>query len=144
MLESKLNVWIEVHNEELKKLKDEINDFEIENLIKCKECKECKSFLEEHLEDLIPLDLRIMYHFMNPENRYKENNYNINLDRVPISTFLKCNENIDKDLVATRIEILINKKLLEDFSYKAVCTPTGALRPRISELGMKLMKYIIK
>lgn len=144
MLESKLNVWIEVHNEELKKLKDEINDFEIENLIKCKECKECKSFLEEHLEDLIPLDLRIMYHFMNPENRYKENNYNLNLDRVPISTFLKCNENIDKDLVATRIEILINKKLLEYFSYRAVCTTTGALRPRISELGMKLMKYIIK
>ncbi|MDK0552864.1 hypothetical protein [Clostridium perfringens] len=141
MLESKLNVWIEVHNEELKKLKDEINGFEIENLIKC---KECKSFLEEHLEDLTPLDLRIMYHFMNPENRYKENNYNLNLDIVPISTFLKCNENIDKDLVATRIEMLISKKLLKDFSYRAVCTPTGALSPRISELGMKLMKYIIK
>ncbi|MDU6209457.1 MAG: hypothetical protein E6624_09970 [Clostridium perfringens] len=94
--------------------------------------------------DLTPLDLRIMYHFINPENRYKENNYNLNLDRVSISTFLKCNENIDKDLVATRIEILINKKLLEDFSYRAVCTSAGALSPRISELGMKLMKYIIK
>ena len=45
MLESKLNVQIEVHNEELKKLKDEINGFEIENLIKCKDCKDCKSFL---------------------------------------------------------------------------------------------------
>ncbi|MDH5064033.1 hypothetical protein [Clostridium perfringens] len=140
MLESKLNTWITVNKEELEKIIDKIDGVEIENLIKH---DGCKKITEEHLEDLIPLDLRIMYHFMNPENRYKENNYCIGIEMAPISTFFKCNANIDKDLVEERIEKLIDKNMLEDFAYKTICTPEGALSPKVSAQGMNLMQCIL-
>lgn len=101
-----------------------------------------------YIEELIPLDIKLLYHFMNPEERCIEKG--VNTSRygmgLPLNAFYECNKesNIDTNLVLMRMDNLIAKNLLNDFNYNVSCTPEGILSSRLSDLGKEFMEYITK
>lgn len=101
-----------------------------------------------YVDELIPLDIKLLYHFMNPEERCKESGVNTSTYYMgsPLSTFWDCNKDskIDRSLVLMRMDDLISKKLLSNFSYNASCTVQGMLCSRLSEIGNEFMRYITR
>lgn len=102
----------------------------------------------KYVEELIPLDIKILYHFMNPKERCIEKSVNMSSYFMgsPLMFFYDCNKdgNIDSNLVTMRVDNLISKNLLNNFSYNASCTSDGMLSSRLSDLGKEFMEYITR
>lgn len=102
----------------------------------------------KYVEELIPLDIKILYHFMDPKERCIEKSINISSYFMgsPLTVFYDCNKdgNIDSNLVTMRVDNLISKNLLNNFSYNASCTSDGMLSSRLSDLGKEFMEYITR
>lgn len=102
----------------------------------------------KYVEELIPLDIKILYHFMDPKERCIEKSINISSYFMgsPLTVFYDCNKdgNIDSNLVKMRVDNLISKNLLNNFSYNASCTSDGMLSSRLSDLGKEFMEYITR
>lgn len=102
----------------------------------------------KYVDELIPLDIKLLYHFMDPRKRCEESGVNINkyYSGSPMSTFWDCNneDNIDRSIVKMRMEDLISKNLMSNFGYNATCTSQGMLSSRLSEIGNEFMKFITR
>ncbi|WP_066870386.1 hypothetical protein [Clostridium mediterraneense] len=99
----------------------------------------------KYIDELLVIDIKLLYHFMNPRKRCEESGVNINsyYMTTPLSIFYDCNKEstIDKSLVNIRLKNLISKNLLIDFT-NASCTIDGSLASRVSDIGREFMEYI--
>lgn len=102
----------------------------------------------QYIEELISLDIKLLYHFMDPRKRCEEQGISIGRYYMgsPLSVFYDCNKdsNIDRNLVLMRMDNLISKNLLHNFSYNASCTLEGMLSSRLSDLGKEFMEYVTR
>lgn len=102
----------------------------------------------KYVEELIPLDIKLLYHFMNPKERCIEKCVNTSRYYMgsPLNPFYDCNKdiNIDRDLVLMRMDNLISKNLLIDFDYNVSCSSDGMLCQRLSKIGKEFMEYITR
>ena len=102
-----------------------------------------------YVNELVPLDLRLLRYFKNPHTMHEKlgkDPYSMYYSGSPLKGFFECHKdiNLDENLVKMRLDGLISKGLLVEFSYQATCSTDGMLSSRVSDIGNEFVDFITR